>query len=79
MQRLRRRPLLTIVVAIIFLFTVVAMSFGVFIASEAGQLPWQEDPTRIAITPFADIPGFNQPVATQAATQAATPAAVADI
>jgi len=71
MQRLRRHPLLMIVAAAIILFTIVAMSYGVFIASEAGQLPWQEDPTRIAITPFADIPGFNQPMAPQGATPAA--------
>lgn len=68
MQRLRRHPLLTVLVAAIFVFTVIAVSYGVFIASEAGRLPWQEDPTRIAITPFADIPGFNSDTATPAAT-----------
>lgn len=67
MQRLRRHPLLTGLMVAIILFTVFAMSYGVFLASEAGRLPWQEDPTRIAITPFADIPGFNEPVGTPAA------------
>jgi predicted metal-binding protein len=33
--------------------------FGYYLADSAGKLPWQEDPTRIAITPFADIPGFG--------------------
>lgn len=64
MQRLRRHPVLTVLGVVIILFTVIAMSYGVFIASEAGRLPWQEDPTRIPITPFADIPGFNAPAAT---------------
>jgi hypothetical protein len=32
-----------------------------YLASVAGELPWQEDPTRIPITPFADIPGFTLP------------------
>lgn len=73
MQRLRRHPMLTALLVAIILFTVVAMSYGVFLASEAGRLPWQEDPTRIPITPFADIPGFSEPGA-----PAATPAASMD-
>lgn len=68
MQRLRRRPLLAVLMAAIIFFTVAALSYGAFIASEAGRLPWQEEPTRIAITPFADIPGFDQPAATPSAT-----------
>ncbi len=27
------------------------------LASSAGMLPWQPEPTRIPITPFADLPG----------------------
>lgn len=27
------------------------------LASSAGVLPWQPEPTRIPITPFADLPG----------------------
>ncbi|MGI8643511.1 MAG: hypothetical protein ACR2LS_05280 [Thermomicrobiales bacterium] len=30
----------------------------------AGELPWQEEPTRIPITPFAGIPSFGAPTAT---------------
>ncbi len=67
MQRLRRRPVLTVLMVAIILFTVFVMSYGVFLTGEAGRLPWQEDPTRIPITPFADIPGFNQPIGTPAA------------
>lgn len=72
MQRLRRHPLLTVLLVGIILFTLVAMSYGVFIASEAGRLPWQEDPTRIPITPFADIPGFNEPGAPVSTPAAST-------
>ena len=71
MQRLRRHPVLTTLLVAAIVFTLVAMSYGVFLASEAGRLPWQEDPTRIPITPFADIPGFSEPgapVATPAAS-----------
>jgi hypothetical protein len=39
----------------------VMLAMGMYLASVAGELPWQEDPTRIPITPFADIPGFTLP------------------
>jgi hypothetical protein len=48
----------------VLILTFAIAGYGIFLASEAGRLPWQEEPTRIAITPFADIPGFDQPVAT---------------
>ena len=35
--------------------------YGMYLASLAGELPWQAELTRIAVTPFADIPGFNAP------------------
>lgn len=35
--------------------------FGLYLLSLAGELPWQVDPTRIPITPFADVPGFTPP------------------
>ncbi len=31
--------------------------FALSLLNAAGRLPWQEDPTRIPITPFANIPG----------------------
>jgi hypothetical protein len=39
-------------------------SYGIYIAGSSGMLPWQPEPTRIAVTPFAGIPGFSEPAAT---------------
>ncbi len=61
------------ILAVFLLLVVVAVAaFGLYLGGQAGRLPWQEDPTRIPITPFADIPGFNAPAAPTAAS--ATPA-----
>ena len=60
MSTLRHRSIRIIGVIAIVLVVAVA-GFGLFVAGEAGRLPWQEDPTRIPITPFADIPGFSAP------------------
>jgi predicted metal-binding protein len=49
------------------LLLVVVGGYALYLGSAAGVLPWQEEPTRIAITPFADIPGFG-------GTATATPA-----
>jgi len=56
--RRRRNRVIAVVVLVPLLF---AVGFGFYLASLAGELPWQVDPTRIAITPFADIPGFGAP------------------
>ncbi len=56
----RRNRLIAVAVLVPVL---VAVGFGLYLASLAGELPWQAEPTRIAITPFADIPGFNAPPA----------------
>ncbi|MBX3069475.1 MAG: hypothetical protein KF883_03105 [Thermomicrobiales bacterium] len=34
----------------------VVLFFALYLANEAGELPWQEDPTRIPVTPFANLP-----------------------
>ncbi len=61
------------ILAVFLLLVVVAVAaFGLYLGGQAGRLHWQEDPTRIPITPFADIPGFNAPAAPTAAS--ATPA-----
>ena len=59
MSAVRRRPLLTLTLLVAVIFLILVSGFGYYLADSAGQLPWQEDPTRIAITPFADIPGFG--------------------
>jgi len=61
MTRVRRYPLLTAALAIALVLTLVIGGYGMFLASEAGRLPWQVDPTRIPVTPFADFPGFGNP------------------
>ena len=75
MTFIRRHRLLTFFAAVVLAFAIFIGSFGIYLAGEAGQLPWQEDPTPISnsITPFADIPGFTVPTATAVpATQPTT-------
>ena len=69
MTRLRRSPVLAAALAVVLVLTLVIAGYGMFLASEAGRLPWQVDPTRIPVTPFADFPGFGN---------ASTPAPPAD-
>lgn len=58
-------------VAVVALLVAIALvGSAIYLAGEAGRLPWQEEPTRIAITPFADIPGFTAPTAIPTATAA---------
>lgn len=68
MTRLRRSPVLAAMLVIALVLTVVIGGYGMLLASEAGRLPWQVDPTRIPVTPFADFPGFGS-----ASTPASTP------
>ena len=72
MNRAVRHRSVRILGVVAILIMVAIAVFGLFLAGEAGRLPWQEDPTRIPITPFADIPGFNAPAAP--ASGSATPA-----
>ncbi len=73
MNRFRRHRALSAVLLAVALVILVTGGYGVYLAGSAGYLPWQEEPTRIPITPFADIPGFNAPTAP--ATRPATPGA----
>lgn len=59
-SRRRNRPLLFALILVVL--AVGAM--GLYLGNLAGELPWQEEPTRIPITPFSDIPGFAAPTAT---------------
>jgi hypothetical protein len=45
-------------------------AFAAYLASATGSLPWQEDPTRIPVTPFTGIPGFTPPTPLPTATKA---------
>ena len=52
-QRRRR----TLVIAVIVLVPLLILAaWGLSLAGSAGFLPWQPEPTRIPITPFADLP-----------------------
>jgi hypothetical protein len=54
-ERRRRR---TLVIAVIVLVTLLILAaWGLSVAGSTGVLPWQPEPTRIPITPFADLPG----------------------
>jgi hypothetical protein len=61
MGYLRRRHVISALIVAALLGVLVVGGYGMYLASEAGRLPWQVDPTRIPITPFADLPGFTAP------------------
>ena len=52
-RRLRNVMIAVLVLAPLLILAVLALS----LAGSAGFLPWQPEPTRIPITPFADLPG----------------------
>lgn len=57
----RRHRILSVIGALGLVVAFAVIGMGIYFAGEAGQLPWQEDPTRIPITPFAGIDGFSVP------------------
>jgi hypothetical protein len=50
-----RRWSLVVVAVVVLVLLAVGLSF----AGSVGYLPWQPEPTRIPITPFADLPGAS--------------------
>jgi hypothetical protein len=48
-----------VIIAIVVVVLLVAVAWVLTVAGSAGVLPWQPDPTRIPITPFADLPGAS--------------------
>jgi hypothetical protein len=52
-QRRRRNVIIAVVVLVPLL---ILAAWGLSFAGSAGMLPWQPEPTRIVITPFADLP-----------------------
>ena len=52
----RRRRTLVIAVVVLVPLLILAV-WGLSFAGSADVLPWQPEPTRISITPFADLPG----------------------
>jgi hypothetical protein len=61
-ERRRRRNVMIVVVVLVPLLILVIAALS--LAGSAGFLPWQPEPTRIPITPFADLPsaGAGTPV-----------------
>jgi hypothetical protein len=60
-----RRQRRTLVIAVIVLVPLLILAaWGLSVAGSAGVLPWQPEPTRIPITPFANLPvaGAGTPV-----------------
>jgi hypothetical protein len=57
-ERLRRRNIVLAIVALILLAIII---WALMLAGSAGFLPWQPEPTRIPITPFANLPGASTP------------------
>jgi hypothetical protein len=53
-ERRRRRSLAIAVIVLVPLLILAA--WGLSLAGSAGFLPWQPEPTRIPITPFANLP-----------------------
>lgn len=49
----RRRAIVATVVLIPIALVLFA---SLYLANQAGELPWQVDPTRIPVTPFANLP-----------------------
>lgn len=55
----RRRRTMLIAVAVVLVPLLILAAWGMVVAGSAGILPWQPDPTRIPVTPFADLPGVG--------------------
>lgn len=60
MQSDRRRR--NIVIAVVVVIVLAIILWAMSLAGSAGFLPWQPEPTRIPITPFANLPGAGTPV-----------------
>ncbi len=68
MRRSRRSRLRTVVAVVILVPLLLIGGFAFYVASEAGELPWQEDPTAIPVVPFGGLDGSGQPLPTETPT-----------
>lgn len=68
MRRSRRSRLRTVVALVILVPLLLIGGFAFYVASEAGELPWQEDPTAIPVVPFGGLDSTGQPLATETPT-----------
>jgi hypothetical protein len=70
MSKIKHHPIASTAAALALVAMISVVAFAVYLASAAGDLPWQTDPTRIPVTPFSDIPGFTPPTPLPTATKA---------
>ena len=68
MQQSRRRRLRTVVAIVVLVPLMFIGGFVFYVASEAGELPWQEDPTAIPVVPFGGLTSDGQPMPTETPT-----------
>lgn len=68
MGRSRRSRLRTLIAVVILVPLLFIGGFAFYVASEAGELPWQEDPTAIPVVPFGGLDGSGQPLPTETPT-----------
>lgn len=50
-----KRILLAVVLVVVVIIAVIGI-WTFYDAWSAGMLPWQPEPTRVVVTPFADLP-----------------------
>jgi hypothetical protein len=56
----RRRSRGTLMFSLLAIAVVlIVVGYATYLANMAGRLPWQEEPTRIPVTPFADLGGAS--------------------
>jgi hypothetical protein len=74
MRFIRHHKILSALGAVALIIAFAFIGTGIYVASVAGDLPWQTDPTRVAdsITPFAGLEVFI-PATTVPAASVATP------
>ena len=65
MPQSRRSRLRTLVAVVVLVPLMFIGGFAFYVASEAGELPWQEDPTAIPVVPFGGLTSSGQPVPTE--------------
>ena len=68
MARIKDHPFAQRVAAVALIVLIAIVSFATYLAAATGSLPWQDDPTRIPVTPFNGIPGFTPPTPLPTAT-----------
>ncbi len=64
----RRSRLRTVIAVVVLGSLLLVGKFSLSVASEAGELPWQEDPTAIPVVHYGGLDSSGQPVPTETST-----------